>query len=116
MKNKIIWFGIYILSGIIQITIILLAEVIAELTFAKGAWVPAGIILFAPVYLVIFLLVNTILIIKKNIKWIKIIDIGLLTGIIIEISGLYTPVLFHLFGLTGTIYNSSVIRELLFLH
>ena len=116
MKNKIMWFGIYILSGIIQLTVILLAEVIAELTFAKGAWVPAGIILFAPFYFIIFLLVNIILIIKKNINWLKIIDIGFLAGIIIEISGLFTPVFFHLFGLTGTIYNFSVIRELLFLH
>ena len=113
MKNKIIWFGIYLLSGIIQLTIILFAEVIAELTFAKGAWVPAGFILFVPVYLAVLLIINLILIFKKNKKWLKIIDIGLLIGIIIEITGFYTPVLLHLFGLTGTIYNVSIIRELM---
>ena len=113
MKDRIIRFLIYLLSGVVQLTIILAAEIIAEYTFSRGAWVPVGIVLFAPVYLVIFLLLNIIFVVKKNKKWLKILDYGFLCGLFLELSGIFTPVLLYLFGLTGKIYNVSIIRELM---
>ena len=113
MKDRIISFLIYLLSGVFQLTIILLAEIIAEYTFARGAWAPVGFALFAPVYLVIFAVLNIIFIVKKNKKWLKILDYGFLCGLFLELSGVYTPVLLHLFGLSGKIYNVSIIRELM---
>ena len=112
-KKQLINFGIYFLSGLVQITIILSAEIVAELTFSRGAWVPAGIIIFVPIYVFILFLINLYFILKKNKKCLKIINIGFLLGIIIELSGLYTPLLFYTFGLCGTIYNVSVFREIL---
>lgn len=97
---------IYFLSGILQLFLAFSALLYCWLHYKNVGLCGLGIIYSISIYFILFIIANIVFISQKNTRWLKILDIGFLFGIIIELSGTMTPFLF------GTSERESVLLSL----